>query len=157
MTAVEFTVYGHPATAGSKRAFAIRRAGQFTGRVAVVDDSSRTKSWQAMVAQAAVDANGAGCLSGPLELICAFHLHHPRSHFRTGRYAEQLRPAAPAWPATRPDLLKLTRAIEDALTGVLWRDDAQVCSQALSKHYALPGSPECVRVRVTSLNETEDA
>jgi len=151
MSEVEFTVYGHPLTAGSKRAFAIRRDGRFTGRVAVTDDSTRTKSWQAAVAQAAIEAHDGDCLRGPLRLAVAFYFHRPRSHFGTGRNATRVRESAPARPAVRPDLLKLTRAIEDALTSVLWHDDAQVCEELLSKHYAEEGEPERVRVKVTPL------
>jgi Holliday junction resolvase RusA-like endonuclease len=151
VAAIEFIVYGHPATAGSKRAFPIRRGGQFTGRVAVTDDSARTKSWQAQVATAAAEHDGAGCVRGPVRLAVAFYFHRPRNHYRSGRNAHLVRNGAPAWHQVRPDLLKLTRAIEDALTGVLWHDDAQVCEQQLSKHYAEADEPERVRVRVELL------
>jgi crossover junction endodeoxyribonuclease RusA len=147
---IEFVVYGRPATAGSKRGFPIRRAGRFTGRVVVVDDSRRTKSWQAQVRSAAVEAGGE-CLVGPLKVAMAFHLQRPLAHYGTGRNAGTVRDAAPAEHVLRPDLLKLARAIEDALTGVLWRDDAQVCVETLSKHYTAPGSAERVCVRVTPL------
>src|SRR5215831_7575057 len=150
VSAVEFVVYGHPATAGSKRAFAIRRDGKFTGRVAVVDDAARTKSWQGRVAQAAAET-GAACERGPVKLALAFYLHRPRAHYGTGRNDRRLRPSAPAWHCKRPDVLKLARAVEDALTGVLWHDDAQVCEEALSKHYTDDGESERVRVRVTRL------
>jgi len=154
MSAVEFVVYGHPATAGSKRAFAIRRDGKFTGRVAVADDSRRTKSWQSLVADAAYPHAPASFFARePLRLAVAFYLQRPRAHFGTGRNAERVRDTAPARPAKRPDLLKLTRAIEDALTGVLWHDDAQVCEQLLSKHYAEIGEPERVRIKVTPLEQ----
>ena len=46
---------------------------------------------------------------------------------------------------TQLALLKLTRAVEDALTGLVWRDDAQVVDEVLSKRY---GAPERVEVRV---------
>jgi Holliday junction resolvase RusA-like endonuclease len=147
---IEFVVYGHPATAGSKRAFAIRRGGQFTGRVAVADDNSRTKVWQAQVAYAAVESDGE-CVRGPIRLALAFYFHRPRAHYRSGRNAHLIRDGAPPRHVVRPDLLKLTRAIEDALTGVLWHDDAQVCEEFLSKHYAESDEPERVRVRVELL------
>jgi Holliday junction resolvase RusA-like endonuclease len=150
---IEFTVYGHPATAGSKRSFAVRRAGQYTGKTATTDDNPRTKSWQAQVREAAVKANGAGCTEAPVRLAVAFYFHRPRSHFRSGRFANLVRDAAPARHAKRPDLLKLTRAIEDALTRVIWRDDAQVCEELLSKHYTEGDEPERVRVRVEPLPE----
>jgi Holliday junction resolvase RusA-like endonuclease len=157
VTAVEFTCVGRAQTAGSKRSFAVKRGGKFTGQTATTDDNPRTKSWQAQVAQAAAEAasDGDWCypsrMLGPLRLSVAFYFHRPRSHYRSGRNAYLVRDAAPAWKITRPDLLKLTRAIEDALTGVLWHDDAQVCEELLSKHYAWDGEPERVRVRVEPL------
>jgi len=154
VSAVEFVVYGRPATAGSKRAFAIRLGdGRFTGRVAVTDDSSRTKSWQATVASAALET-GSGCSRGPLALTLAFYLHRPRHHYGTGRNSSRVRDAAPARPAVRPDLLKLTRAVEDALTGILWHDDAQVCDEHLAKHYAADDEPERVVIRIEPLEES---
>jgi Holliday junction resolvase RusA-like endonuclease len=52
------------------------------------------------------------------------------------------------WPAKPPDVLKLARAVEDALTGALWTDDALVVSEYLLKRYAPPGGPERVTVTV---------
>jgi Holliday junction resolvase RusA-like endonuclease len=54
-------------------------------------------------------------------------------------------------------VLKLARAVEDALTGVLWRDDAQIAIEQLSKHYAERDEPERVRVRVEALLEIAPA
>lgn len=147
---VEFIVYGHPATAGSKDSFPIRRDGRLTGRTVVVDSDRRAQPWKAHVALAAVNT-GTPCLCGALRLDLAFYFHRPRAHYRTGRNAHLLRDAAPAEHITRPDVLKLARAVEDALTGVLWRDDAQVCQEVLSKHYAEPDEPERVVVSVEQL------
>jgi Holliday junction resolvase RusA-like endonuclease len=38
----------------------------------------------------------------------------------------------------RPDLDKLTRAVLDALTGVVWIDDSQVTNLTVEKHIAEP-------------------
>ena len=32
-----------------------------------------------------------------------------------------------------PDVLKLARGVEDALTGIVWRDDAQIVNESLNK------------------------
>jgi len=55
-----------------------------------------------------------------------FHLARPAGHYATGRNAGQLRPSAPAWPLGRPDVDNLLKAPLDALTGLLYRDDAHV-------------------------------
>jgi Holliday junction resolvase RusA-like endonuclease len=71
-------------------------------------------------------------LAGPLKLSLSFFLPRPKDH----QGARGLLPHAPARPTTRPDLLKLTRAVEDACTGILWRDDAQIVDEELHKAYA---------------------
>lgn len=149
MTEISFTVYGTPAPQGSKRAFV---AG---GRAHVIESShERVKSWrQAVIDQVRSD----GWLlppfpySGPLEVEMTFDLKRPKGHYRTGKNAHLLRDSAPAYPSGTPDLSKLARSTEDALTEVgLWADDALVVRYALlQKRYAdaprLPGAVITVR------------
>lgn len=45
---------------------------------------------------------------------------------------------APHRPPVRPDLDKLARAVGDALTGVCYRDDAQVVNLCAAKYYVMP-------------------
>jgi Holliday junction resolvase RusA-like endonuclease len=159
MNRLAFRVVGHPQPAGSKRAFPIKRKTGGMG-VSVTDANPKAKPWQAAVASAADDAMTlalagelddpapASFFHGPLGLSCIFTLARPKGHYRTGRYASSLRPRAPEWPVVKPDCTKLLRAVEDALTGVVWRDDAQVVEQAVSKRY---GAPEGVSVVVWKL------
>jgi Holliday junction resolvase RusA-like endonuclease len=153
---VAFFVRGRPQPAGSKRAFPIRRkeGGGWiaTGKVAVVDDNPKAKGWQAEVAYAgvlAMEAIGATVpWDGPLGLAVRFTLRRPKGHFGTGRNARNLKASAAPWPTTKPDASKLLRAIEDALTGVVWTDDAQVVEQLATKRY---GEPEGAHVEVWKL------
>jgi len=163
---VAFDVRGRPQPAGSKKAFPIRRkAGGgwvATGKVAVVDDNPKAKPWQAEVAyagayamqRAAGPARGADfdpapeLFDGPLGLAVTFTLRRPKGHFGTGRNAWKLKPSALPWPMVKPDCTKLLRAVEDALTGVVWRDDAQVVEQLVVKRY---GEPEGAHVEVWKL------
>lgn len=58
----------------------------------------------------------------------------PSAHLRTGRNAGVVKDwALGLRPTSRPDTTKLVRAIEDALTGILWRDDSQVVEHRLHK------------------------
>ena len=143
---LEFTVLGKPQPAGSKRGIPIYRgkkgAKQFTGRVAVVDDAKRSKPWQALVSAAAADALGGGeQLAGPLVLEVDFYVTRPAGHYGSGRNAEVLRAAAPRYPTTRPDVTKLLRGVEDALTSVVWHDDAQVVEQVAGSGTASRTAP----------------
>jgi Holliday junction resolvase RusA-like endonuclease len=132
-------VHGTPAPQGSKRAFAVRgKGGMPTGRIAVIESShDRVKAWRAAVLDAALTAGLPAPLDGPLNVRIVFWLPRPRSHYGTGRNALRLRPGAPPLPAGPPDLSKLTRATEDALTDAgIWRDDAQVTHCRTAKRYA---------------------
>lgn len=128
---VMFTIDGVAAPAGSKKGFRNRR----TGGVIITDDSKRSKPWQAKVAAAAGEAMDGPLLAGPLELILTFTFPRPKGHFGTGRNAGQVLRSAPPLPIVKPDVTKLIRAVEDSLTGVVWRDDAQVVSQHAHKQY----------------------
>ena len=118
--------YGHPAPQGSKR---------HVGHGIMVESSKAVKPWRQDVKAAAErfiesqrDRGVAWSpLDGPLVVRMVFTFARPRSHYRTGRNAHLLRDAAPARPSTKPDLSKLLRSTEDALTDAgLWRDDARV-------------------------------
>lgn len=80
--------------------------------------------------------NDAGLLDGPLELLVVFTVPRPKGHYG----ARGLRPSAPEYPAVRPDVTKLLRAVEDACTGIVWRDDAQIIEQHATKRYGEPAS-----------------
>jgi Holliday junction resolvase RusA-like endonuclease len=147
---VTITVYGTPAPQGSKRAFVGK-----SGKAHVIESShDRVKSWR----QAVIDEVRADDwtlppfpYSGPLEVEMTFNIKRPKNHYRTGRNAHLLRDSAPPYPSGTPDLSKLARATEDALTEVgLWADDALVVRYALlQKRWAdaprLPGA--VIRVR----------
>lgn len=123
---IAFTVPGLAAPGGSKRAYVIR------GRAVVTPaNPTRERQWRAVVQVAARTAYSGAPLTGPLRMELRFVMPRPASHLG----ARGLRRSAPRVPATRPDLSKLVRALEDALTGIVWRDDAQVVEQWACKTY----------------------
>jgi crossover junction endodeoxyribonuclease RusA len=148
---IEFFVPGAPVPAGSKRAFPIRgRDGAL--HVGMADMGGRRgEDWRAAIRLAAaqtVQLTATEPFTGPLRLSLWFLLARPRSH-RGNRGL--LLPRAPTFPTTRPDVLKLARAVEDACTGIVWRDDAQIVDEDLHKLYADGGAPLGVRVRIAPL------
>ncbi len=136
---VEITVYGSAQPAGSKRAFVVN------GRAHVTDDAKGSRPWKQRVAQAAGESYGGELLSGPLSVEMTFYQPRPKGHYGTGRNAEMVKASAPARPTTRPDVLKLARAVEDALSGVVYRDDSQIVDEHLHKRY---GEPARCAIRV---------
>ena len=50
------------------------------------------------------------------------------------------------WPATKPDLSNYIKMVEDAMTGVVYIDDNQICSIVAKKKFGLvPG----VRIEIS--------
>lgn len=132
----EFDVYGDPAPQGSKRVYVDQR----TGRRGVAESSEeKVKSWRSEVRMAALDRRNGdlGLLDGPLMVDAIFTFVRPAGHYGTGRNARVLKPSAPPRPAVKPDLSKIIRSTEDALTGVLYRDDSRITEYGrLLKVYA---------------------
>ena len=95
----------------------------------MIESSAAVIPWREAVKSAALVSKRAGapCLDGPLVVGMVFAFSRPRSHFRTGRNAHLLREDAPVAPMGAPDLSKLARSTEDAITDAgLWVDDARV-------------------------------
>jgi Holliday junction resolvase RusA-like endonuclease len=131
---ISFRVPGIPQPGGSKRGFVTK-----AGRVAIVEDAKKNKPWRVSVQGAALAAHSGGPLSGPLALRVVFVMPRPKGHFGSGRNAHVVRASAPRFPASKPDTTKLLRSTEDALSGVLWADDAQIVTQHVTKRYAHVG------------------
>jgi len=125
---VRFFAPGHPATKGSYR---------YLGRGRVANDNPREKAWAAVVALAAESAMksaGADPIEGPVFIRLAFQLERPRSHYKA---SGGLRAGRPLAPTSKPDWDKLSRSIGDAMTGICYRDDAQIVHALVSKRYAM--------------------
>ena len=140
---LNFTVLGHPQPGGSKRAVPIPG-----GKVRVIDANRKVRPWRDSVAAAAQEAMGdREPLAGPLALGLTFYIQRPQGHYT--KVAQKISRSAPRRPVTRPDLTKYIRAVEDACTSILWRDDSQVVTQVARKFY---GHPERCEVVVQTIN-----
>lgn len=130
---LSFHVPGCPQPGGSKKGFVNPK----TGRVIITEDASRNREWRSLVVMAARQAHQGPPMEGPLHLVVNFHVTRPKGHYRTGKNASELRAGAPRFPTSKPDLTKLLRSTEDALTDAgVWRDDAQIVTQYVTKRYA---------------------
>lgn len=128
MREIAFRVAGMPATKGSARAF-VRG-----GRAIVTNDAGqKAKCWAAKVTDAAFEAMGDSPLFvGPVQVAIDFYLPRPKSHYLRGK----VRVTAPRYVPTKPDGSKLLRCAEDALTGVVFRDDSQIVIWSGVKFYS---------------------
>jgi crossover junction endodeoxyribonuclease RusA len=136
-----FRVYGVAQSMGSKRAFVPKG----WNRPIVTDSNRNLKTWQQLVAQGASHAlqqkppDDRAPLTEGVRLTMAFYLPRPKQYQRRGVEPAHLK---------APDLDKLCRGLQDALTGVAWGDDSQVIELVARKDYAAMDDPPHVDVRV---------
>ena len=128
MTRIAFTVAGIPAPKGSARA--IKRGGYAVLVASSSDANKRAQSsWAAAVGWAAKIAwAGRPPFDGPVGVDVTFYVPRPKSVTRE-------------YPEVKPDADKLLRCTLDALTGIAYRDDAQVIAPHPTKLYANDGQP----------------
>lgn len=128
---INFIVFGSPAAQGSKKFVGMNKQGHGI----MVEMSKKLKPWREDVKRVAeqvrVDpralVGNVFPLDGPLVVRMVFTLPKPVSSPKRRR----------VWPMKTPDLSKLARSTEDALTQAgLWRDDARVVEyERLAKVY----------------------
>lgn len=75
-------------------------------------------------------------ITGPLIVELKFIMPRPKSHFRTGKYAGQLKTSAPVHHTKTPDLDNLVKFSLDAMNKVFYVDDSQVLEIYTSKQYS---------------------
>ncbi len=141
---LDLFVPGIPAPGGSKRAFAIKKGGVYTGRTVIFDDAGqRNKDWRQACVVIAKENAPATPFRGPLRVDFHFVMPRLKAHFRANG---ALKDGAPLWHTVKPDRTKLTRSTEDALKGIIWADDAQIVAGETFKTYG--ERPGCtIRIR----------
>lgn len=147
MTGIEFRVFGVPGAQGSK----VRT------KHGMRESSKKVAPWRqdvvAAARQAIAHTVGFETFTGPVAVRVTFYLPRPKSHYRSGAHAGELKLLAPVWVTTKPDGDKVLRSTFDALTTAgVWRDDSLAVKFGGEKLYdSLPGA----FVRVTPLAVTE--
>lgn len=118
---IEIRVIGLPAPQGSKR---------HVGNGVMIESSKKVRPWREAVKWAALEykmGHGSVTTHGPVEATMVFTLPRPKSA------------KSDALPSKRPDLSKLVRSTEDALTDAgAWIDDSRVVACWARKVY--PGT-----------------
>lgn len=140
---VQFFVRGKCEPAGSKKAVPMGR------RWGVVDDNPAAEGWKKSVAGVAmVEMNGRQPYEGPMRVSMTFLLERPKSHYLTDGRSLSVAGRAFICHTQRPDALKLARAVEDAMSGVVYVDDNQIVEEHLLKRWTSPGEQKGVMVMV---------
>lgn len=136
-------VYGNPAPQGSKRF-----VGMVAGHGMMIESSKKVKPWREAVKHAALlERDYAPPLDEPLIVRMVFTMPKPASAPKRRRI----------WPMRTPDLSKLIRSTEDALTDSgVWKDDARVVEYSRTAKVFPNEDPEAldapgVRIEITTV------
>ena len=127
---MRLTVYGVPVPQGSKTAFVVK------GRAVVTDGKKgpALKEWRTAVAAEArawLAQHGAPApLDCPVGVSVTFYLPKPKSAAKRVKF-----------PATKPDADKLSRAVNDALTGIAYVEDSRIVELTVRKLFAVDSPP----------------
>ena len=120
---IRFQVRGLPVPQGSSRAWLVN------GKPVITTTAKGLGSWRRLVADVAQRFAPTEPWSGPVGIELDFGIPKPKSAPKRKR----------VWPDKRPDIDKLSRAVLDALTYVIFADDSQVVHLRASKDYGAPG------------------
>jgi len=80
--------------------------------------------------------NDLGLITGPLYVQLFYGMKRPKSHYGTGRNSGKLKASAPKYPDKKPDIDNFEKFVFDCLSGVVYRDDAQIVSCLHDKRYS---------------------
>ena len=130
---VRFRVEGTPRPKGSWR---------HVGAGRVISAAKGLDAWERAVRQAAQHAMVVPRVSGDaLQVTLCFRMPRPacRKH--------------DVWHATRPDVDKLIRAVLDPMSGIVYTDDALICSVIALAKYEDETMPPGVAVTVSLMRE----
>ena len=141
-SSVSFTVWGRAQQRGSKTPWIPRRKDgspvEKNGRIviATMDSNKKSGDWMRQVRDAAAEAmRGRETFAGPIKLCVHFWFSRPQSHFGAGKNAGKLKSSAPCYFVQSPDIDKLVRCIADGMTGLVYRDDKQICDVYARKEW----------------------
>lgn len=121
-----FFVAGDPKSKGSKQAFVV------SGR-AIVTEGKSSKAWEAAV-RARVASMDVQRMTGPVVVTLEFFLPMPASRVPKPKSKDYWK-RSPV-PDTKPDIDKLARAVLDALSKVVYEDDARIVNLQVMKRYS---------------------
>lgn len=146
MKSIIFTAYATPVPQGSMKGFVLPGKNGKAARAILTSDNKHLRPYRQEVTRSAMVALAEKNLPEPfagkhvpVKLVFEFYIAKPPSvSKKRTRHV------------VKPDLSKLIRSSEDAMTGVLYADDAQVVEVHSRKIY---GTPERAVIMVQILDE----
>lgn len=130
MTRLAFTVPGEARGKGRPR-FARR------GKYVKTYTDEKTVSFENLVAftaqQAMRESDRVALIDGPVRVRMDIYVGIPRSWSKRKQAAAE---CGHELPTSKPDIDNVVKACMDALNGIVWRDDSQVCTVTVAKRYS---------------------
>ena len=128
---ISFFAAGIPKGQPRPKAFARKFGEKWQARVY---DPGTAEHWKSQIATALKAAYPTlETFTGPVELRVVFYMPRPKAHYRSNG---DIKPNAPRFCLTKPDLDNLEKAVMDCFTMLMvWRDDSQVCRKFTTKVY----------------------
>lgn len=115
------------------------KATAFNGRAKVYDDKKHpVNTFKAAVQMVAYQHHIGAPLEGPLSVVLTFVFASKSKRERK-------------WKATRPDVDNLTKSVLDALNGLTFKDDGQVCELVVRKYHACGDEQPHVDVSINEI------
>jgi Holliday junction resolvase RusA-like endonuclease len=139
---MEFTIPGDPKPKGRPRA----SVNKHTGRVQVRTPDKTREAEQTLAARA-MEFRPPEPLTGPLHVDVIFVLPVPKSW---SKWKHEAAEAGHYFHTSKPDRDNLVKLFKDALNGLFWLDDSQICMGFTQKVY---GAQPRTWVRVRELEQ----
>jgi len=139
---IEFTIPGVPVPKGRPRGRMIGKGPMARVQIYTPPETQAAESNFLMRAKKHRPPH---MLDGPLRVDILFVVPAPAS-----LHGDRSR----KWPEVRPDIDNYSKLVLDALNGIFWHDDGQVCASSVVKVY---GHPPRTEVRITKLSDVDEA
>jgi Holliday junction resolvase RusA-like endonuclease len=130
---VELTVLGEPNAQKRHRSVSRGRGGRPLPFTRTYDPSKSNKGDLKRLVQAEAPEMP---FIGPLRVDVYFYFAYRKGDYGTGRNAGVLKSSAPKWKDTGKDRDNCDKLILDALTGIFWLNDSQICDGRIKKLYS---------------------
>jgi Holliday junction resolvase RusA-like endonuclease len=75
-------------------------------------------------------------IEGVISMVLEFYIARPKSHYRTGKFSDEIKGTSPVHKVSRPDLDNYIKFVFDALNKVFYVDDSQITHVDAYKHYS---------------------
>lgn len=138
-------VVGIPAPQGSKRHVGMGR---------MIESCKALKPWrEQIIAESKNNIKVPKGLEEAVAISLVFLFSRPKAHFNS---KSVLKPSAPEYKTTKPDIDKLARAVLDSLTlAGVFKDDALVYSLSAQKRYCIGDEQPGVMITLTGTKQLD--